>query len=99
MDDMTETKHEPTPTLLALELKGFAEGVQKLAKQLEVGQLDEATREQRFAALTAANAVLRNVPLVKQTLHRLEGCAYEIVETESERSEDAMTAFFGPDTA
>ena len=87
----------PTPTLTALELKSFAEGVQKLAEQIEAGQADDATREQQFDALTAANAVLRNVPLVKRTLRALEGYAYEIVETASERSADAMTAFFGAD--
>ena len=90
-------QHKATPTLAALELKSFADGVQKLAEQIEAGQAEGASREQQFDALVAANAVLRNAPLVKSTIRRLEGYAYEIVETESERSADAMTAFFGAD--
>jgi esterase/lipase len=98
---MTETtgKHAATPTLTALEFKGFAAGVQKLAEQIETGRAEDASREEQLAALDAANALLRNAPMAKRTLRRLEGFAHEIVATELERNEEAMSAFFGADQA
>jgi hypothetical protein len=99
MDSMTEQTVDITPTLTALELKGFAEGVQTLAKQLEAGQAKDVTKEQLAAAEQAALAVLRNAPLAVRSIRRLEGFAEEIAEKAAERRDGIMTAMFGPDTA
>lgn len=98
MDDMTETKHEPTPTLLALELKGFAAGVQTLAEQIETGSTKGATKEQLVDAENAALAMLRNAPLAIRTIRRLEGFADEMTALASKKRDEIMTSMFGPDT-
>lgn len=100
---MTETKqagaHAATPKLTALELKGFAEGVQVLAEQIETGQAEDATKDQIADAEQAALALLRNAPLAVRSIRRLEGYADEIASSAAERRDGIMTSMFGPDTA
>jgi len=98
---MTDTKaaHVVTPKLTALELKGFAEGVQVLAEQIEHGQAKGATKEQLADAEQAALALLRNAPLAVRAIRRLEGYADEIATSAAERRDGIMTSMFGPDTA
>lgn len=93
------SEHTGTPTLTALELKGFAEGVQKLAEQIETGQAEEVTKEQLAEAEHAALAVLRNAPLAVRAIRRLESCAEEITEKANGRRDVLMSSFFGPDRA
>lgn len=96
---MTETaNHVATPKTLALELKGFAEGVQLLVDQLEGGYAHAPTKEQLAAAENAALALLRNAPLAIRTIRRLEGYADEIARSAAERRDGIMTSMFGPDT-
>lgn len=95
---MTETKHESTPTLLALELKGFAEGVQALAAQLEIGNMKDATKEQRVDAENAAHALLRNAPIAVSAIRRLEDFAESATELAARNRDKIMTSMFGPDT-
>lgn len=96
---MKEKQLEATPTLLALELKGFAEGVQALATQLEIGGMKDATKEQRVDAENAALALLRNAPLAVRSIRRLEGFAEAAAERAAENRDKIMTSMFGPDTA
>jgi hypothetical protein len=90
---------EPTPTLLALELRGFAAGVESLAAQLEIGNMKDATKEQRHAAENAALALLRNAPLAIRSIRRLEGFAEATAERATKNRDAIMTSMFGPDTA
>lgn len=97
---MTDTgKHKATPTLTALELKGFAAGVERLAAQIQIGQADDATKEQLADAENAALALLRNAPLAVSAIHRLERYADEVATSAAERRDGIMTSMFGPDTA
>jgi hypothetical protein len=96
---MTEKTITFTPTVTALELKGFAEGVQTLAKQIEAVHAQDATKEQRVAAEQAALALLRNSPIAHVSLRRLERFAQDVVDTSTSRRDDIMTSMFGPDTA
>ncbi len=95
---MTEKTIEVTPTLLALELKGFAAGVQTLAEQIETGSAKEATKEQLVDAENAALALLRNAPLAIRAIRRLEGFAEATAERATKKRDDIMTSMFGPDT-
>ena len=95
---MTDTQPLVTPKLAALELKGFAEGVQLLAKQLEGGYANNPTKEQLADAENAALALLRNAPLAVRAIRRLEGFADEIAANAAERRDGIMTSMFGPDT-
>lgn len=90
---------EPTPTLLALELRGFAAGVESLAAQIEIGSMEDATKEQRVDAENAALALLRNAPLAVRAIRRLEGFAETTAERAVKNRDDIMTSMFGPDTA
>lgn len=92
-------KHADTPTLTALELKGFAAGVERLAAQIETAQAEDATKEQRAIAEQAALAVLRNGPIAVRAIRRLESYAEEITDKATDRRDDIMTSMFGPDTA
>lgn len=98
---MTETngKHAATPMLTALELKSFAAGVERLAAQIEAGQHEDATDEQKEVATVASRALLRNSPLARTALRRLETAAQEFVALAENRQAEAMASFFGPDTA
>lgn len=93
---MTEPMHEPT--LLAIELKGFAQGVQALAEHLVTGHAADATKEQRADAEKAALAFLRNAPLAVRSIRRLEGIAEDTVMRAAQNRDDIMTSIFGPDT-
>lgn len=104
---MTDKTTEPTPTLLALELKGFAEGVQALAETIDNAAHAYATvehertpedREKIVRAEQAAHAMLRNSPAAVRTIRRLEGCAEKTVERSTDRRDAIMTSMFGPDT-
>lgn len=96
---MTDTDNTvATPKTLALELKGFAEGVQLLVDQLEGGYAHEPTKEQLASAENAALSLLRNAPLAIRTIRRLEGYADEIARSATERRDGIMTSMFGPDT-
>lgn len=95
---MTDTQPLVTPKLAALELKGFAEGVQLLAEQIEHGQAEGATKEQLAEAEQAALALLRNTPLAIRAIRRLDGFADEITRNATERRDGIMTSMFGPDT-
>jgi len=92
-------KHAATPQLTALELKGFAQGVEALAAQREMGLADDATKEQRTAAEKAAQAIIRNAPLAVRSIHRLEDFADRMIERSTDRRDEIMTSMFGPDTA
>ncbi len=98
---MTDTKaaHVATPKLTALELKGFAEGVQLLAEQIEGGYAHNPTKEQLADAEQAALALLRNAPLAVRAIRRLEGYADDIASSAAARRDGIMTSMFGPDTA
>jgi hypothetical protein len=87
-----------TPKLEALELKGFAEGVQTLAALIEIGQHEDATKEQLVQAEQAAQSLLRNSPSAVRIIRRLEGFAEQTVERSAARRDDIMTSMFGPDT-
>lgn len=89
---------EPTPTLLALELRGFAAGVESLAAQLEIGNMKHATKEQQTDAENAALALLRNAPLAVRSIRRLEGFAEATAERAAKNRDKIMTSMFGPDT-
>lgn len=91
-------KHAATPTLTALELKGFAAGVERLAAQIEVGRSATATKEQLADAERAALALLRNAPLAVRSIRRLEGYAEEITSRALKRRDTIMTEMYGPDT-
>lgn len=93
---MTEPVHEPT--LLALELKGFATGVQALAVHLETGHATDATKEQSADAEKAAYAFLRNAPIAVRAIRRLEGIAEDTVMRAAKNRDEIMTSMFGPDT-
>lgn len=95
---MTDTQPLVTPKLAALELKGFAEGVQVLADQLEDGYANEPTKEQLADAEQAALALLRNAPLAVRSIRRLEGFADDVARSAAERRDGIMTSMFGPDT-
>lgn len=95
---MKEKQLEATPTLLALELKGFAEGVQALAAQLEIGSMKDATKEQRVDAENAALALLRNAPIAVIAIRGLEGFADETARQATKNRDKIMTSMFGPDT-
>lgn len=100
MDDMTvKAKQATTPQTLALELKGFAQGLEAVAMQLETGLAHEATKEQRVEAEQAAQTLMRNAPLAVRSIHRLEDFAERMIERNSERRDEIMTSMFGPDTA
>jgi hypothetical protein len=101
MMSMTKTPNtvESTPTLEALELRGFAEGVQTLAALIETGQDEDATKEQITAAEQAAQSVLRNAPSAVRIIRRLEGFADQAVERATARRDVIMTSMFGPDDA
>lgn len=92
-------KHAATPLLTAVELKGFAEGVERLAAQIEIGRAADATKEQLADAENAALALLRNAPLAVRSIRRLEGYAEEITERAAGRRDSIMSTMFGPDTA
>lgn len=96
---MTETKgkHVLTPSLAALELKGFADGVKVLAEQIEAGRADDATKDQIADAEQAALALLRNTPIAVRAIRRLEGYADEFAGSAVERRDEIMTSMFGPD--
>jgi hypothetical protein len=95
---MTEKTTKATPTLLALELRGFAAGVEALAAQIEIGDTEDATKEQRVDAENAAHALLRNAPLAVRAIRRLEGYAEATTERAAQQRDDIMTSMFGPDT-
>lgn len=95
---MTDTQPLITPTLLALELKGFAAGVERLAAQIQTGQAADATKEQLVDAENAALALLRNAPLAVRSIRRLEGFADDVARSAAERRDGIMTSMFGPDT-
>ena len=95
---MTDTQPLVTPKLAALELKGFAEGVQLLAEQLEGGYANEPKKEQLADAEQAALALLRNAPLAVRAIRRLEGFAEETAERAVKKRDEIMTSMFGPDT-
>lgn len=95
---MTDTRPLVTPKLAALELKGFAEGVQMLAEQLEGGYANRPTKEQLADAEQAALALLRNAPLAVRAIRRLEGFADDVARSAAERRDGIMTEMFGPDT-
>lgn len=95
----TQSMYVATPKLTALELKGFAEGVQLLAEQLEGGYAHNPTKEQLADAEQAALALLRNAPLAIRAIRRLENYADEIANSATERRDGIMTSMFGPDTA
>jgi hypothetical protein len=99
MDSMTEKTIVYTPTLRALEVKSFAEGVQLLAEQIESGQAKDATKEQIADAEKAALALLRNAPLAIRAIRGLEGFADEFAQHATDRRDEIMTALYGPDTA
>lgn len=94
-----EEKVKPGPRVLALGLKGFAEGVTRLAETMDAGTRPDSTIEQRAAAEHAAHAVLRNSPAALRYLVRLEIAAEDITNAATDRRDDLMTAIFGPDTA
>ncbi len=96
---MTEKTTEATPTLLALELRGFAAGVESLAAQIEIGSAEDATKEQHADAERAALSLLRNAPLAIRAIRRLEGFAESTTERATKNRDDIMTSMFGPDTA
>lgn len=96
---MTEQTIKFTPKLRALELKGFAEGVQLLAEQIEAGQAADATKEQIADAEQAALALLRNSPIAVRAIRSLEDFADEFAQRAIERRDEIMTSMFGPDTA
>jgi hypothetical protein len=98
MMTMTEQMIVFTPTVTALELKGFAEGVQALAEQIEAVQAEDVTKEQRVVAEQAALALLRNSPIAHVSLRRLERFAQDVVDMSTSRRDDIMTSMFGPDT-
>lgn len=91
-------KPKVTPTRVALELKGFAEGVQLLAEQIETGAAKDATKDQRVDAERAALALLRNAPLAIKAIRKLEDFADRTAENATERRDEIMTSMFGPDT-
>lgn len=92
-------KYSATPKLTALELKGFAEGVQRLAEHIEAGQADDATAEQVTAAASASQALLRNAPIARFALRRLEAYAQEFVDKREGRQAELMISIFGHDNA
>jgi hypothetical protein len=96
---LSQPKRAATPRLMALELKGFAEGVQVLAEQIEAGQQEHATKDQQVAAEQAALALLRNTPIARRAIGRLEAYADEFTEQAAKQRDELMTAFFGPDKA
>lgn len=105
---MTETTHVVTPQQVALELKGFAEGVQVLVETidnaaasvaLEENERTPEDREKIVRAENAALALLRNAPLAVRAIRRLEGFADEVASSAAERRDGIMTSMFGPDTA
>lgn len=91
-------KTKATPKTAALELKGFAEGVQLLAEQIETGQAKAATKDQLVDAENAALALLRNAPLAVRAIRRLEDFADEVAKTATDRRDEIMTSMFGPDS-
>lgn len=86
------------PRVLALGLKGFAEGAQRLAETMHEGTRPDATKEQRHAAEQAAHAVLRNAPAALRYLVRLEIAAEDITKAATARRDDLMTSFLSPDS-
>lgn len=102
------TEQETTaPQLRALELKGFAEGVQRLVEQIEAGQRVDTTKAQLMpaekanlaGAEQAALALLRNSPIAVRAIRSLEGYADEYMQQATARRDEIMTSMFGPDTA
>jgi hypothetical protein len=85
--------------LRALELKGFAAGVETLAAQIEAGQAKDATKEEIADAEQAALALLRNSPIAVRAIRSLEGYADEFAQRATDRRDEIMTSMFGPDTA
>lgn len=96
---MTDEPIEYTPTLRALEVKSFAEGVQMLAEQIEAGQAKDATKEQIADAERAALSLLRNAPIALRAIRGLEDFADEFTQRGTQRRDEIMTSMFGPDTA
>jgi hypothetical protein len=105
---MTETTKVVTPKLAALELKGFAEGIQVLVETIDNAAAAEATpehkrtpedRERLVRAENAALALLRNAPLAVRSIRRLEGFAEATAERATKNRDKIMTSMFGPDTA
>jgi hypothetical protein len=94
---MAEQSPPLTPAVMAASLRGFADGVQALARMIERGQADHATKEQRDDAENAARAVLRNAPDAIRTIRRLEGAAQEVVTEAEQHRDEIMTSMFGPD--
>lgn len=90
-------KFRSTPTLEALELVAFAEGVRVLAEQLEAGLQPDATKDQRTAAEQAALSIVRNAPSAVRIIRRLKGSAEEMIDRAADRRDDIMTALYGPD--
>ena len=106
MTNMTQETTAITPKLAALELKGFAEGVQRLVEQIEAGQAVDTTKAKLTpvekanlaGAEQAALALLRNAPIAIRSIRRLEGFADECAQQSTERRDEIMTSMFGPDT-
>jgi hypothetical protein len=106
MTNMTQETAAHTPKLAALELKGFAEGAQRLVEQIEAGQAVDTTKAQLTpvekanlaGAEQAALALLRNAPIAIRSIRRLEGFADEFAQQATGRRDDIMTSMFGPDT-
>lgn len=98
MMTMTEKTVEYSPTSRALEVKSFAAGIERLAAHIEIGQEQNATKEQIADAEKAALALLRNAPLVIRAIRSLEGFADEFAQNVTGRRDDIMTSMFGPDT-
>lgn len=96
---MTEKTIVYTPTLRALEVKSFAAGIETLAAQIEIGQEQDATKEQIADAEKAALALLRNAPIAIRAIRSLEGFADEFAQNATGRRDEIMTSMFGPDTA
>jgi hypothetical protein len=96
---MTEKTIVFTPRLRALELKGFAAGVETLAAQIEAGQAKDATKEEIADAEQAALALLRNSPIAIRAIRSLEGYADEFAQLATDRRDEIMTTLYGPDTA
>jgi hypothetical protein len=107
MMSMTKTSNtaESTPKVRALELKGFAEGVQRLVEHIEAGQRVDTSKERLTpaekatlaGAEQAALALLRNAPLAIRAIRGLEGFADEYAQVATGRRDEIMTSMFGPD--
>lgn len=98
MNDKTTDIPKPiSPGVTALELKGFAEGVQALVKHMQDGAAEDATKDAQAAAEQAARALLRNASSAVRMIRRLENHADEMLTQAAQRRTELMASMFGPD--